>query len=658
MSASTSGKPDSKRDETKTTNRVNDTNKDASLLHRLAGPSSMKAGLALDQLEINKRIAEASKGSKYYENERRKDEELASKINALLKQRDELMAMADIPRLEAVADKVIAELEATRDLSQYIVHIDMDSFYASVEMLDNPSLVGKAFGVGSLGGVLSTASYEARKLGVRSGMAGHIAKKLAPDLIFVTNHFSRYSEVSGQVMTILRRYDETMNPVGVDEAYLNITDYCEANKITPEECTENIRKAIFQETKLTASAGIAPNKRKMLAKICSERNKPNGLFKLEFDAQAIRDFMKGLPIRRIPGVGRVTERLLESVGIKTCEDIYTQRATLVLMDKHFHMHDKLEIYLGLGSNVVRPWPREARKSVGSERDPARINEKLEQVAKELEEDMERLGYSGHTVTLKLKLDTFEGNRAKSVHRPIRKYNELLSVGQELLAHELPLKLRLLGLRVTNLKDLRAQESGIKRFFGQTDDPNTRPLKRRKISNDKEVNTTVVGSILISDDEDDVDAGTSRKDLKRAATATPERPRSQILPDADVAPRASSHEPMPSQDTSPLPSKRAKTRPDHSSTSRKKPDELRSEQHICPICSKTLQTDNTGLNEHIDWCLSRSAILEASASETLNAGHGKPVSTQNKAISKAGGSKPKPKATQHSKPDIRLAWKQL
>ncbi|KAG8810363.1 hypothetical protein FRC19_004586, partial [Serendipita sp. 401] len=541
----------------------------ASLLHRLAGPSTGKAGLARDQTEITKVIAEASEGSKFYQNEKRKDEELSKKIEMMLQLRDQLIAAgADMPGLEAVADKALAELEASRDLTQAIVHIDMDSYYASVEMLDNPSLIGKTFAVG--GGVLTTASYAARTFGVRSGMPEYIAKKLCPHLIVVKNRFHRYSELSGQVMNILRRFDPTMDPAGTDEAYLNITPYCKTNNVSPDECVRKIRQIILEETKLTASAGIAPNK--MLAKISSEKNKPNGQYCLQFDPEIIRDFMKTLPIRRVPGIGRVSERLLDSIGIRTCGDIYTHRATLALLDKHFHLHEKLEIFLGLGSNVVKPWPRESRKSVGAERtfqtisDPAMIHAKLEHVAQELEEDLERLGYAGHTVTLKLKLDTFEGmrltssseekglngqrdlvrSRAKSAHKPLRKYDELLSIGEELLAHELPLKLRLLGLRVTNLKDLRAPEHGIKRFFGQAaGEGSLRLTKRRKLDIDTEIGESKDPIWVEDDDEDDND--NERKGGKRAATATPERPKSQSLAGVERMARASSHEPMPSQE---------------------------------------------------------------------------------------------------------------
>lgn len=191
--------------------------------------------------------------------------------------------------LETAADKLLAELESTRDLSQFIVHIDMDSFYASVEvrnytssitvtewkkMLDDPSLIGKAFGVSQ--GVLSTASYEARKYGVRSGMPVYIAKKLCPNLIVVKSNYPRYSELSKLVMDTLRNYDPELFAAGSDEAYLkwvvinirpflsetcpSITEHCEAHQMTAEECVSEMRAKIFEQTKLTASAGIAPNK--------------------------------------------------------------------------------------------------------------------------------------------------------------------------------------------------------------------------------------------------------------------------------------------------------------------------------------------------------------------------------------------------------------
>ncbi|KAF9263393.1 DNA/RNA polymerase [Marasmius fiardii PR-910] len=461
----------------------------ASLLKRLAGPSSGKAGLTKDQTDINRIIADASKGSKFYENEKRKDKDLTEKIAKILKERDEVMRNANLQKVEHNVDRLIAELESGRDLSQVIVHVDMDAFFANVELLHNPELKGKPFGVGR--GVLTTASYEARKFGVRSGMAGFVAKKLCPELILLPIHHTRYSEMSDRVMAIFVRYDPNMCPAGCDEGYLNITEYCAEHNIDPEECVQEMRKTVFEETNLTVSAGIAPNT--MLAKICSDKNKPNGQFYLPFESKAITEFMKDLSIRKIPGIGRVAERLLESIGIQTCGDIFTQRGVISLMDKHFGLHHLLQTYLGIACNVVKPHSREERKSIGAERtfnpikDKNEILRKLEEVAVELEHDMNEGGWTGRTVTLKYKLDTYQVfTRAKSFDRWVTKKEELFAAGKELLLPELPLNLRLIGLRLTKLKDLKASadpEISIKRFFstadGTVNDGNAK--KRRKMN---------------------------------------------------------------------------------------------------------------------------------------------------------------------------------
>jgi DNA polymerase kappa len=229
-----------------------------SLLLRLAGPSATKAGLSTEQTEINRIIAEVSKGSKFYENEKRKDEEVTERIQYILKLRDQAVKGVDMGKVEQKVDRLLEAIERERDVTQYIVHFDMDAFYANVELLENPSLAGKPFGVGH--GVLTTASYEARKFGVRSGMPGHIALKLCPELILVNLHMSLYSEVSKRIMAIFRQYDPNMLAASVDEAYLNITEYCKQHNLGPDECVQLMRQRVFDETKLTVSAGIAANK--------------------------------------------------------------------------------------------------------------------------------------------------------------------------------------------------------------------------------------------------------------------------------------------------------------------------------------------------------------------------------------------------------------
>ncbi|KDQ57446.1 hypothetical protein JAAARDRAFT_129936 [Jaapia argillacea MUCL 33604] len=649
----------------------------ASLIKRLAGPSTTKAGLAKDQTEINKVIAEASKGSKFYENEKRKDKDLTERIARILKQRDELTKGANLPKIERAVDELLVELESTRDLTQIIVHVDMDAFYANVEMLDNPDLAGKPFGVGSLGGVLTTASYEARKFGVRSGMPGFIAKKLCPELIFVKMHFSRYSEMSDQVMSIFRQYDPNMLAAGCDEGYLNITSYCEEHSLTADDCVAKMREQVHQETNLTVSAGIAPNK--MLAKICSDKNKPNGQFHLPFDRKVITAFMYDLSIRKIPGIGRVNERLLDSIGIKTCGDIYAHRATLSLMDKQFGLKFLLRTYLGIASNNVEPYTREERKSIGAERtfgtitDKEKILKKLDEVAVELASDMGDRGWAGRTITLKYKLDNFQVfTRAKSFDRWVSKKEELFNIGKELLMHEWPLKLRLIGLRATKLKDLKADEGrGIKRFF-ESAQTSTSPRKKPKLEihhPDLDSGGAEPKENQLDPDDDDfpesmpgfeehefeeagldmdlvggeVGVESGLVDREELEVKDPPDSRTNTGQGMRVRPKStSSMQTSTSSTTNPLEDKGKRkphsttssspTKPDAGPSKHRQADEFPSKpgSMVCPICGKAQDTDNVGFNAHVDFCLSRGAILEAQV-ESLDlrgkgggkqSGHGK------------------------------------
>ncbi|KAG8926671.1 hypothetical protein FRC01_008524 [Tulasnella sp. 417] len=670
-----------------------------SLAHRLAGQSVGKAGLARDQTEISRIIAEASVGSKFYENERKKDEELTAKIESLKKKKDELMRVANLAAVEASADRLVAEIEATRDLTQTIVHIDCDAFYASVEMLDDPSLIGKPFGVSP--GVLTTASYEARKYGVRSAMP---AKKLCPELIIVPLHFERYSEMSEQVMSILRTRDPNMATVSVDEAYLNITEYCQTHDLSPEECVRELRAEVHEKTKLTVSAGIAPNK--MLAKICSDRNKPNGQFYLPFEREAVVSFMAELPIRKVPGIGKVSERLLQSFGINTCGDIYRERATISVMDHWLGLHGLLQAYLGIASNDVHPGRREERKSVGSETtfhatsNVEELFKKLEKCAESLAEDLQEKSFAGRTVTLKYKLDTFKlFTRAKSCNRYVSTKEDLLAIGKELFLKENasaknPLKLRLIGLQVSKLKDLRIDEDkGIMKFFSRspgskTPTSDTSAKKRRKLEDDAYI---VISSDNSGDEaEDGVDSvflqsPSSRRTADSSPPPPVPKPRkdnffdssdSEIDDDGElqtagagpsrvaihIQPPSSSPEDllhngdqvMEVDDNESGAEGRTGTRlgiPKANTGGASKRDQLgtgkkvtfgrvlsssselrkenispRSSSYlnpkpttptkpqsvVCPICNRSLETDNAGLNSHIDFCLSRGIIKQASA----------------------------------------------
>lgn len=258
--------------------------------------TNAKAGMeGVDKEKVQKVIYEMSKGSKYFENEQRKEAATKQKIEHLRAQ-CAVLTDNDISHFQKVADKKMLELEASRDLSKIWLHTDMDAFYAAVETLENPSLKGKPLAVGSMS-MIATASYEARKFGVRAAMPGFIGCKLCPDLVFVPPNFERYTHYSELTRKVFQRYDPNFIATSLDEAYLNITNVCIERGITGEEVATELRSAIHQETGLTCSAGVAPNR--MIAKVCSDINKPNGQFILPNDREAVLTFVSTLPIRKI-----------------------------------------------------------------------------------------------------------------------------------------------------------------------------------------------------------------------------------------------------------------------------------------------------------------------------------------------------------------------
>ncbi|CAG8646438.1 6061_t:CDS:2, partial [Cetraspora pellucida] len=292
-----------------------DKNNDESVRSRLGDLASNKAGLqGVDKEKINQVIYEASKDSAFYHNEARKDEALKHKTEQLLK-KYEALRRQDLSSFDNKVNNLVQAMERKRDLSRIIVHIDMDAYYAAVEERDNPSLRGKPMAVGS-NSMLSTSNYEARRYGVRSAMPGFIARKLCPELIIVPCNFDKYHAVAKQIREIFARYDPNYTPMSLDEAYLDITEYLKTTDKTPDEAVEQIRKEIYEETKLTASAGIAANM--LLSKICSDFNKPNGQYRLPNNINDIMRFIRPLPVRKIPGIGRVTERILKELDISTC----------------------------------------------------------------------------------------------------------------------------------------------------------------------------------------------------------------------------------------------------------------------------------------------------------------------------------------------------
>ncbi|WP_405051396.1 DNA polymerase IV [Sphingomonas sp. LC-1] len=343
-----------------------------------------------------------------------------------------------------------------------IIHVDMDAFYASVEQRDDPSLRGRPVAVGGsrARGVVAAASYEARAFGVRSAMPSVTASRRCPELIFVPPRFEVYREVSGQIRAIFARYTELIEPLSLDEAYLDVTED-RAAMGSATAIANAIRAAIPDETGLTASAGVSYNK--FIAKLASDQNKPNGICVIPPTLGA--SFVAGLPVKRFHGVGPVTARKMEALGILTGQDLRDR--PLAFLQRHFGSY--ADYLFGAARGIDHRPVRAQRiaKSVGAERtfendltEPDALHAALERVVDAAWTRIERSGVAGRTVTLKLRHSDFRTiTRARSITHPIMDRTSFASIGRELLDLQLPVVggVRLLGLTLSALA--KADEAG-------------------------------------------------------------------------------------------------------------------------------------------------------------------------------------------------------
>ncbi len=342
------------------------------------------------------------------------------------------------------------ELNANRK----IIHVDMDAFYASVEQLDNPQLRGKPVAVGGneVRGVVSAASYEARKFGVRSAMSGYLAKKNCPNLIFVRPRFDRYKEISNKIRKIFHEYTDLVEPLSLDEAYLDVTQNKKGNP-SATLIAQEIRKRIFEELGLTASAGISVNK--FVAKIASDYNKPNGQKTVNPDE--VISFLEELPIRKFYGVGKVTTEKMYQLGIFTGLDL--KGKSIEFLEKHFGKSGKFYYYVVRGIHNSEVKSEHIAKSVATEHtfnenlsSEIFMLEKLEIIAGELERRLKKYQIAGKTVTLKIKYSDFTlQTRSKTLPYFISDKALLFETTKELLFQErMKNSVRLLGISLNNL----------------------------------------------------------------------------------------------------------------------------------------------------------------------------------------------------------------
>ncbi len=345
-------------------------------------------------------------------------------------------------------------METPQEHLRKIIHVDMDAFFASVEQLDNPELRGKPIAVsgGEIRGVVSAASYEARKFGVRSAMAGAMAKKLCPELIFVPARFKRYKEISAQIKKIFFEYTDLVEPLSLDEAYLDVTTN-KKNNPSATLIAEEIRQRIFDEVGLAASAGISVNK--FIAKIASDINKPNG--QKTIPQEEVLSFLEELPIEKFFGIGKVTRIKMYNLGIFTGKDL--KEKSEAFLTKHFNKSGAYYYAIVRGIHNSEVKPHRIRKSVAAEHTFSKnltseifMLEKLERISEELEQRLIKSKVAGKTVTLKIKYSDFtQQTRSKTLPYFVKKKELLLATVEGLLYQEkMKDSVRLLGISVTNL----------------------------------------------------------------------------------------------------------------------------------------------------------------------------------------------------------------
>lgn len=345
-----------------------------------------------------------------------------------------------------------------------IIHVDMDAFYASVEQRDNPELRGKpiAVGGGERRGVVSAASYEARKFGVRSAMSGYIAKKNCPQLIFVKPRFDRYREISNRIRSIFHEYTDLVEPLSLDEAYLDVTHNKKGNPSATMIAIE-IRQKIYEAMGLTASAGISINK--FIAKVASDYNKPNGQKTVNPDE--VLEFLEQLPIAKFYGVGKVTADKMYRLGIFTGKDL--KEKSIEYLSEHFGKSGPFYYYVVRGIHNSEVKPDRIVKSVGTEHtfdenlvSEVFMEEKLEAIANELERRLRKKKIAGKTVTLKIKYSDFTvQTRSKTLPYFISDKSLITESVKELLYQEKPKEsVRLLGISLSNLNTEAGEKKAV------------------------------------------------------------------------------------------------------------------------------------------------------------------------------------------------------
>ena len=468
--------------------------------------ASDKAGMeGIDRDRVNAIILRESQGTAYMLRQQRQDQRTEAKIQEMQKRRM-LLSLEQEYRIQKDLQEELDQLISTRNTLSTKIVLDMDSFYVSAALLSKDDDFKKLPVCVTGGSVILTSNYVARKYGVRSAMASWIGDKLVDELsggkerlIHLPSDFELYTKLSHQVREIISEYDPNYKAYSLDEAYFDLAPYIELRRsrglfhheassilrkrseqqidkecfsscsqsISSAQIVSEIRQKIFAETGLTSSAGIASNF--MLAKIASDQNKPNGQCFVHPNHEDILEFLEKLPIRKVPGIGRVTEKILHSFNIETVSDLYRERAVIQYLFKKATSCFLLRASIGWDDGSVSSLHEEeglGRKGISRERTINKISSideikaQIENIAGMLCIDMSDEGINARTVTLKVKLDTFDVlSRSKSLPNGCfikNKIDEMLPILFDLL-HGLQsdcstksFTVRLIGVRCSNL----------------------------------------------------------------------------------------------------------------------------------------------------------------------------------------------------------------
>lgn len=590
--------------------------------------NASKAGLqGIDKDHVNKVIQEASKGTPYYEHQQKRQKRINVKIDAMLAEL-ETLSPAHLQASQHQMDIIVEKMECTRDLNRVIVHVDMDAFYAAVEMLDNPSLRDKPMAVGSVG-MLSTSNYEARKYGVRAAMPGFIGKKLCPTLVIVRPNFHKYTEFSRRVRQVLVQYDEDFTPVGLDEAYLDITEYMAKNDAEAEDVVQEMRQKIFDATQLTASAGIAANM--FLAKVCSDMRKPNDQFRLPNDVDSIRKFVSSLPIRKVPGIGAVQEQLLMALGVRTCHDLWVKRAEIGHLFGEVTARFYLRAALGLGCTEVKCDSSRKSKSVEETfaeiSSPQDLFSKCEELCEELHQQIQEKGISGRVVTVKMKTVTFDVmTRSVTLENSTCKLETIKQAALRLLQQEIaaakqgqPLRLRLMGVRLSGLDDggaLSSSQPTLSAFLSGRKTAQCPICEKTLESSSPEFVNAHVDTCLGEQDnmqtssEGDLYEPNRKENHNQATLGTPDELLLASTPETLCANVVDKEDTECNMTTTMDSAKSVSSKEKASVVEEEEPASVE-----CPVCGHNIrETDWSKVNEHIDTCLNKPMIREMLSSQ--------------------------------------------